>query len=79
MLMYKPCELILWIPIGDHCCDLSAPTQMGVCQIVRCHLEMSARGVHAAQHDLIVQHQLPDEFGAGDRSGCWPPGMPVST
>ena len=39
---------------------------MGLGQIVRRHLKMSARGIHAAQHDLIIQHQLPDQFGSGN-------------
>jgi len=40
--------------------------QMGLGKIIRGYLEMSARGIHAAQHDLILQHQLPDQFGSGN-------------
>jgi hypothetical protein len=49
----------------DQAFDLSAPTRMGLGQIVRGHLKVASRGIHAAQHNLILQHQLPDEFGSG--------------
>ena len=39
---------------------------MGLGQVVGAHLKMPAGGIHAPQHDLIIQHQLPDQFGSGN-------------
>jgi hypothetical protein len=56
MLVDVSGKLIPRIPMRDQACDLSAPTQMGLRKIIRGRLEMPARGIDAAHHDLIVQH-----------------------
>jgi hypothetical protein len=37
---------------------------VGLLQIVGPYWEMAASGIHAAQHDLIIQHQLVDQFSS---------------
>ena len=64
MLIVHSGKLILRIPIGDQACNLSAPTQMGLRKIVRGHLKVAGRGIDATEHDLVVENQLPDQFGA---------------
>jgi hypothetical protein len=63
------CKLIPRIPMRNQGRDLNAPTKMCLGKVVRSHLKVAARCIHAAQHDLIVQHQLPDEFSPGDLEG----------
>ena len=80
MLIFYPGKLIRRIAICDRTLNLSAPAKVGLGQIVRRHSEICARDIQAAQHNLILQHQLPDQLGCGnlerlvaDRD------MPVST
>lgn len=46
--------------VSDQLLQVGTPTEMGVGEIIHSHLKMSARGVDAAQH------QLADQFGAGN-------------
>ena len=43
---------------------MSAPTQVSLKQIIRAHLKVTTRRIDAAQHYLIIQDQLADEFCA---------------
>jgi len=43
---------------------MSAPAQVSLKQIIRAHLKMATRRIDAAQHYLIIQDQLADEFWA---------------
>jgi hypothetical protein len=63
MLILYSGELIPRISIRDQARDLIAPTQTSLGQIVRRYSEMCARDIQAAQHNLILQHQLPDKLG----------------
>jgi len=50
--------------IRDQSADMSAPAQVSLKQIIRAHLKVAARSINAAQHYLIIQDQLADEFCA---------------
>ena len=62
MMAYSRCKLRVRVTIGDQSGDVIAPTQVRLKQIIGSHLEVAPGSIHAAEHDLIVQDQLADQF-----------------
>ena len=64
MMAHRLRKLAVRITIGDQSGDVIAPTQVSLKQIIRSHLEVATRSIDAAEHYLIIQDQLADQFRA---------------
>jgi len=59
-------ELVWSIALHDQSIEVSPPSRTGLPQIASADLKMAACGVHAPEHDLIIQYELSDKCRAGN-------------
>src|SRR6185437_512614 len=64
--MHAGDKLLGRVVVGDEAFDAPSPAQPRRAQIVAGHLEVAAGGIHAADHDLVGEDQLPQQPGGGN-------------